>query len=242
MNVAVILAGGGNISDPRYKLEIPKQFTNVSNKPVLVYTLEQFQNHSQIDSIIIVCLSGWQAMALAYSKQFNITKLTDIVEAGADGQASSANASDFLRGKCSDSDIVVLHDSIRPLVSAHLISDSIQVCKEHGIGVAAVCSMDTIIKTKDGKVGTESISRYDIMRIQTPQAYQYGRLRHIHEQALVKGIRGAVDTNTVVSLLGQKIYFSQGSDLNLKINTLEDIEMFRALYAMQGPSIHGERK
>lgn len=237
MNIAVILAGGGNITDPRYKLEIPKQFTNVMNKPVLVYTLEKFQYHPEIDSIVIVCLAGWQAMAVAYAKQFNITKLTDIVEAGPDGQASSEKATDFLKKKCSDNDIVVLHDSIRPLVSAHLISDSIRVCKEHGIGVAAVCSMDTIIKTRDGRVGTESISRYDIMRIQTPQAYQYLKLRQIHEQAAEKGIKGSVDTNTVVSLLGNKIYFSEGSDINLKINTLEDIEMFRALYSMKAPAI-----
>lgn len=101
------------------------------------------------------------------------------------------------------------------------------------MGVAAVRTMDTIMKTANGKVGTESISRYSIVRIQTPQTYRMDRLLEIHQKAVKAGIVGQVDTNSVVSKLGEPVYFSKGSDLNMKINTVEDVEMFKALYKMQ---------
>lgn len=104
------------------------------------------------------------------------------------------------------------------------------------MGVAAVRTMDTIMKTSDGKVGTESISRSSIIRIQTPQAYRMERLLDIHSKAVEAGIVGEVDTNSVVSKLGEPVYFSRGSDLNMKINTIEDVEMFKALYKMQQES------
>ena len=94
-------------------------------------------------------------------------------------------------------------------------------------------TMDTIMRTNDGMVGTESISRYSIIRIQTPQAYRMDRLWDIHEKAIEKGITGEVDTNSVISRLGEPVYFSKGSDLNMKINTVEDVEMFKALYKMR---------
>ncbi len=234
MNVAIILAGGAN--DPRFKSDLPKQFTNVYNRPIIVYTLEIFQKHQEIDSIVVSCLDGWSQMVNAYAKQFNITKLSKIVTSGATGQESARKAVISLQDTCKNDDIIVIHDSIRPLVSPEIISDSIAVCKTYGMGVAAVCSMDTIMKTKDGKVGEESISRYDIMRVQTPQAYTYGDLLWSHLEAVNQHIEGAVDTNTIMSRLGRKICFSKGSDLNLKINTLEDVEMFKVLYKMKNES------
>jgi len=229
MNIALILAGG---TDPQFWMSVPKQFVNVYNRPVIIYMLEIFQQHKDIDAIMVACLDGWQEMVRAYARQFNISKLKWVISGGKDGQASAGNGIMALKEECRDDDIIILHDSIRSLVSEDIISDSIRVCRMHGMGVAAMRTMDTIMRTRDGKVGTESISRYSIIRIQTPQAYRMDYLVDIYHKALEAGIAREVDMNSVVSRLGEPVYFSKGSDLNLKINTVEDVEMFKALYRM----------
>lgn len=230
MNIALILAGG---IDPDFQMSVPKQFVNVYNRPIIIYTLERFQQHKEIDAIMVACLDGWQEMVTAYAKQFNIGKLQWVIPGGKDGQASAENGIMKLKEECRESDIIIVHDAIRPLVSDDTITDSIRVCREHGMGVAAMRTMDTIMKTKDGKVGTESISRYSIIRIQTPQAYRMDRLIDIHTKASEAGIMGQVDMNSVVSKLGEPVWFSKGSELNMKINTVEDVAMFKALYKMR---------
>ncbi len=230
MNIALILAAG---VDPRFQLNVPKQFVNVYNRPVIVYTLEAFQKHNEIDAIAVVCLNGWQEMVKAYAKQFNITKMKWVVTGGADGQSSARIGVNALKEECGLGDIIVLHDAIRPLVSEEIITDSIRVCRKHGNGIAAIRTMDNIMRTEDGRTGRESISRDHIVRIQTPQAYRIDKLMELHDKAVEAGIKGGMDTSVVASRLGESIYFSQGSELNLKINTVEDVEMFKALYNMR---------
>lgn len=180
MNIAVLLAGG---VDPTFQMDIPKQFVNVYNKPIIVYTMQKFQNHPEIDAIMIACLKGWENMVQAYAKQFHIDKLKWIITGGLTGQDTSKLAADELSKSCGDEDIVIIHDSIRPLVSDEIISDSIRVCKEKGMGISSVSSMDNVMLTNDGESGLQSISRYTFRRIQTPQTYQLGNLRKFHEEA-----------------------------------------------------------
>lgn len=230
MNIALILAAG---VDPKFQMNVPKQFVNIYNRPVIVYTLEAFQRHKEIDAIAVVCLDGWQEMVSAYAKQFDITKLQWVMTGGRDGQSSARIGVSALREECQEDDIIVLHDAIRPFVSEELITDSIRVCRCHGSGVASVRTMDNIMRTDDGVKGRESISRYSIVRIQTPQSYRMGKLLSLHNKAMEIGISGGMDTSSVASELKEEIFFSRGSDLNLKINTVEDVEMFKALYRMQ---------
>ncbi|MCD8038916.1 MAG: 2-C-methyl-D-erythritol 4-phosphate cytidylyltransferase [Lachnospiraceae bacterium] len=229
MNIAVLLAGG---TDPNFKMNIPKQFVNVYNRPIIVYTMEAFQRHSEIDAIMVACLSGWEKMVEAYAKQFNIDKLRWIITGGSNGQETSRLAVNELDKCCNDDDIVVIHDAIRPLVTNEVISDSIHICRKKGMGIAAVTSMENVMLTDDGVTGLRSISRYAFKRIQTPQTYLLGNLRRYHEEALEQAVFGEVDTNNMVSKLGKPISLSKGSDLNIKINTVEDVEMFKALYNM----------
>lgn len=234
MNIALLLAAG---TDPTFKMDIPKQFVNVYNRPVIVYTMETFQNHPEIDAVIVACLKGWENMVEAYAKQFGISKLRWVIPGGKTGQETSKLAVDRLMEKCSEEDIIVIHDAIRPMVSNEIISDSIYTCKKKGMGVAAVASMDNVMMTDDGMTGRLSISRYAFRRIQTPQTYFLGDLKNAHEEALEKGINGENDTNNMISRLGRNVYFSKGSDKNLKINTVEDVAMFKALYAMKNGDI-----
>lgn len=229
MNVALILAGG---VDPSFKMNVPKQFVNVFNRPVIVYTMEAFQKHKEIDAIAVTCLDGWEEMVRAYAKQFHINKLRWIFKGGETGQESSQIATIGLKKFCADDDIIIIHDAIRPNVPDDVISDSIETCRMYGMGVAAVRTMDTIMRTEDGKTGTESIARTSVVRIQTPQAYRMEKLFHIYKLADELGIQCQVDTNTVASAIGEKIFFSKGSDLNMKINSVEDVERFKAVYKM----------
>ncbi len=234
MNIAVILAAG---ADPTFRMDIPKQFVNVYNRPVIVYTMQTFQNHPEIDAIMVACLKGWENMVEAYAKQFHINKLKWVVQGGRSGQETSKLAVDKLMESCLGEDVIVIHDAIRPLVSDEIISDSIYTCRKKGMGIAAVTSMDNVMMTDDGMTGRLSISRYAFRRIQTPQAYFLGELKNAHEEALEKGIVNENDTNNMISRLGRNVNFSKGSDLNLKINTVEDVAMFKALYAMKNGDI-----
>lgn len=229
MNIAVLLAGG---VDPAFKMDIPKQFVNVYNKPVIVYTMQKFQEHPEIDAIMIACLKGWENMVQAYAKQFHIDKLRWIITGGKTGQETSMLAAEKLAESQDKEDIVIIHDAIRPLVSDEIISDSIRCCKEKGMGISAVISMDNVMLTSDGVSGLQSISRYAFRRIQTPQTYHLGELQEYHKEALKQGVRDENDTNNMVSKLGKTVYLSKGSDLNIKINTVEDVEMFKSLYNM----------
>lgn len=230
MNTALILAGG---VDSRFKMDIPKQFVNVNNRPVIVYTLEIFQNHPDIDEIIVICLDGWQEMVRVYGKQFNISKLTGIISGGKDAQESTYKGLQYLKNKMAQGDIVVIHDAIRPLVSKEIISKSIKMCQKKGMGVAATYIMDTIMHSENGKEGNQSINRYQIMKVQTPQAFDYKLIVELHERAIREKCMGAWDNSSMITNLGEKVYFSEGSDLNMKINTVEDVEMFKALYKMK---------
>ena len=230
MNIALLLAGG---SGTRTEQDIPKQFFNVYEKPVIIYTLEAFQRHPDIDGIIVSCLEGWHEILRSYARDAGITKLQKVVSGGENGQASARNALRELSDICSDEDIVIIHDAIRPMVSGDIISDCIVKCRQYGSGLAAMRCQETIVETKDGIKGDTNISRNDIMRVQTPQAYQYGRVMDAHERALQQGITNAVYTNTLMLELGETLYFAKGSEKNLKITTMEDVEIFKALLRME---------
>ena len=129
-NIALIIAGGVGA---RMHQDIPKQFINVYDKPIIIYTLEAFQRHPNIDAIEVVCLDGWHDILRAYAKQFEITKLENIVSGGETGQDSIRNGLyDIVKRYHSDDDIVLIHDAIRPMVSAEIISDNIRVCRKYG--------------------------------------------------------------------------------------------------------------
>lgn len=232
MNTALILAAG---TDARFEMDVPKQFVNVNNRPMVVYTLERFQEHPDIDEIVVVCLDGWQEMVRAYGKQFGITKLKAILPGGKNAQQSTYHGLEYMcKELCmKQGDVVAIHDAIRPMVSKELITKSIAKCIKSGMGVAAIHVMDAIMRSDDGKSGFENIDRNEIMKIQTPQAFDFQYIWDMHNRAIAEGKTGFWDNTGMLTSLGEKIYFSEGSDLNMKVNTTEGVAMFKALYKMQ---------
>lgn len=229
MNIAVIIAGG---SGHRMGQDIPKQFINVYDKPVLIYTLEGFQEHSQIDAIEVVCIDGWHDVLRAYAKQFNITKLKWIVSGGDSGQESIRNGVFHLEGKVSDDDIIVIHDGIRPLVDASVLTDVLLKAKEFGNAVTSMPYNEQIfiVNKNDETTTTQYIPRETLRRVSTPQAYRFNILDKRYHEAFEKkiGIYGSSYTNTMMVELGETLHFASGSDKNIKLTTKDDLELFKA--------------
>lgn len=199
---------------------------------MLIYTLEGFQKHPQIDAIEVVCIDGWHDVLRAYAKQFNITKLKWIVSGGASGQESIRNGVFHLEGKASDDDIIVIHDGIRPLVDASVLTDVLLKAKEFGNAVTSMPYNEQIfIVDKDNETTTTRyIPRETLRRVSTPQAYRFDILDKRYHEAFEKkiGIYGSSYTNTMMVELGETLHFASGSDKNIKLTTKDDLELFKA--------------
>ncbi len=227
MNVAIIIAGG---SGHRMGQDIPKQFINVYDKPVLIYTLESFQKHPKIDMIEVVCIDGWHEIVWAYAKQFNITKLNWVISGGETVQESICNGVYNLENQCEEDDIIIIHDGIRPLVDETVLSDVMIKCQKYGNAVTSLPYNEQIFVMDDEISTTKYIARETLRRVSTPQAYKFGKLFRAYHEAFEKkiGIYGSSYTNTMMVELGERIYFAAGSDKNIKLTTKDDLELFKA--------------
>lgn len=227
MNVAIIIAGG---SGQRMGQDIPKQFINVYDKPVLIYTLESFQKHPQIDVIELVCIEGWHDVVWAYAKQFHLTKLKWIVSGGESCQESIRNGVYKLEGKCGQNDTIIIHDGIRPLVDSTILSDVIIKCEQYGNAVTSLPYNEQIFVVDDDISTVKYIPREKLRRVSTPQAYKFSKLNWAYHEAFEKkiGIYGSSYTNTMMVELGERLYFAAGSEKNIKLTTKDDLEMFKA--------------
>ena len=238
--IAIIIAGG---SGTRMGLDIPKQFVHVNNKPVLVYTLESFQDHIDVDSIVLVCIDEWIETARLYKEKYKLDKLQMIVPGGQSGQESIYNGVKALKETAHADDIVIIHDGIRPLVDTDVLSDVVRVAREHGNAVTSLPYNEQIfcVNTDDPKTTTEFIPRETLRRVATPQAYRYDLLSQAYDRAFTEniGIDGSHYTNTMMVTLGHRLHFAAGSDRNIKLTTPADLELFKA-YVRMSQSESGE--
>ncbi len=228
MKVAVVIAAG---SGHRMKQEIPKQFLNVNDKLIIIYTLEAFQHHPEVDAIEVVCLDGWQDMLWAYARQFDISKLKWVVTGGNTGQESIRNGIYHLEGICEASDMVIIHDGIRPMIEPSVLSDVICTCEKYGNAVTSLPYNEQIFLVDDEISTVKYIPRETLRRVATPQAYTFGKVLAAYKRAFAEeiGIYGSSYTNTMMVELGERLYFAAGSDRNIKITTKDDLELFKAL-------------
>ena len=230
VNIALLIAGG---TGQRMGQEIPKQFLNVHDKPVIIYTLEAFQRHPDIDAIAVVCLTDWIHVLDVYARQFNITKLRYIIPGGDSGQASIRNGVFELEKHYSRDDFVLVHDAIRPMVSEEVISDSLKVAQEYGNAITVIPCAEAMVMTEDQQSSEELYPRDQLKRTQTPQVFRIGEICDLHREALARGITNSVASVTLMIELGHRVYFSQGSEKNVKLTTVEDIDIFKALLVAQ---------
>lgn len=231
--IGLIIAGGRGA---RMGQDIPKQFLNVEDKPVIVYTCEAFERHPMIDAIVVVCIEGWETILSTYAKQFNISKLVKIVPGGTNGQESIKHGIDAISESYDRDDIVLVHDGIRPLVSQDIITDCIRTTQLHGNAIATIPSVEALLETNDNESSSTVVDRNTIKRTQTPQGFPLGTLLDMHQEAAEKGISNSVASCTLAVELGRKVFFSRGSERNVKLTTVEDIDIFKSLLSVQRAS------
>ena len=230
MNIALIIAGG---SGHRMKQEIPKQFLNVNDKPVIAYTLEAFQSHPDIDKIGVVCVDGWHDILKAYARQYKIDKLDWVVSGGENGQSSIRNGVFEAEQRYADEDIILVHDAIRPMVSQEIISDCIVQCRRHGSAVVATPCNTVVLRRTTNESSREIVLRDQLAVTQTPQAFPIKKLADAHRKALEIGITNSVASCTLMVELGEEVHFSIGAETNIKLTMPDDLKIFKALLALK---------
>lgn len=232
--IGIIIAGGVGA---RMGQSIPKQFLNVLEKPIIIYTLEAFQRHPNIDSIIVVCLDGWHEILKSYAEQFDINKLESIVSGGKNGQESIKNGlNEAKRLGYSDDDIVLIHDAIRPMVNEEILSDNIAKSEVYGNATTVVpCTTVVLKKSEDESFSEEVVDREKLYLTQTPQAFRLGDILKAHEEAEEKGITNSVASCDLYTKLGKKVYYSAGSETNIKLTRPGDVQIFKALLKTKKP-------
>ncbi|MBQ7928812.1 MAG: 2-C-methyl-D-erythritol 4-phosphate cytidylyltransferase [Methanobrevibacter sp.] len=225
MNVPIILAGGVG---SRVGADIPKQFIKVLGKPILVYTIEAFQNHPEIDAIEVVCIKSHMDYLKELVDEYNLDKVKWITEGGVDFQHSVINGVNNLKGVLDDDDIVLVHYGASPFVQEDIITDAIRVCREKGNSSPAMSS-PLLVGTNDGDKSTEWIDRDKIVIFNAPQCFKFSYVTQLFDEAIEKDLIDKVEphTTTLMYLMGREIYFSKSSQINIKITNKEDIELFK---------------
>lgn len=226
--IAILTAGG---TGTRTHQDLPKQFITVENKPIIIYTLEAFQQHPSIDAIYISCLDGWSTVLEAYAKQFNITKLKRIVAGGATGQESIYNGLKAIKEDNANTKniVVLIHDGNRPMVSQDVITDNLVKQKQFGSAVTVIPTTEVVFVSENGIQSNEALKREELWRTQTPHSYKFDELWKTHKKAIDDGVVNMAASCSLMQKYGFTTYFSKGSEKNIKITTIEDIEIFKAL-------------
>lgn len=226
MNYALIFAGGtGQRMNSQTR---PKQFLELYGKPVIVYTLEQFQRHGQVDGIVVACLAEWIGFLEELVERYGLTKVVRIVPGGETGQDSIYNGLLAVREAVSGNPLVLIHDGVRPMVDAATISDCIKCARTHGNAVTVVPAIETIVTQKDGAV-QGVIERKDACHARAPQCFMLEDIMAAHEACRREGPNDYIDSASLMYGCGHQLYTVEGSPANIKITTPTDFYLFRAL-------------
>jgi 2-C-methyl-D-erythritol 4-phosphate cytidylyltransferase len=230
VNIAIIIAAG---KGTRMRQDIPKQFLTVNDKPVIVYTLEAFQQSPLIDEIVVVTLQEWRPILETMCRQFGITKFTETVSGGDTGQESIFNGITAVSRNHDPNDIVLIHDGIRPFVSQEIIADCVKKSQIFGNATAVIPCAEVMLQTSDGELSTATYPRDNLKRTQTPQGFHLGEIVELHRQAIERGIHNALASCDLMIRLGNEVHFSLGSEKNVKLTTTDDLDIFRALLSLE---------
>lgn len=231
MNVPIILAGGVGT---RMGADRPKQFIEVLGKPVLVYTIEIFQNHPEIDAIEVVCVKSHIDYLKELVEKYNLDKVKWICEGGEDFQHSVINGINNLKGELADDDIVLIQYGASPFTTPDVVSDAIRVCKEKGNSSPAMSSL-LLLGTNEGDKSLNWIDRDNVLILNTPQCFKFSYITQLYEEAIEKDLLDKVEphTTTLMYLMGREIHLSKSNQLNLKITTKQDLDMLEGYILMK---------
>lgn len=229
MNIAVIFAGG--IGARMNTLSRPKQFLELNGKPIIIYTLEIFDNHPEVDAIVVACIESWIPFLQKMIRKFEINKVVRIVPGGESGQCSIYNglcaAEEVAEGRTEDT-IVLVHDGVRPLITEKTVSDNIAKVRECGSCITCVPATETFVVKKDDNSLTIP-ERSASLIARAPQSFLLHDILAAHRLALSEGRTDFIDSCTLMSHYGYSLGLIEGPVENIKITTPTDYFLFRAM-------------
>lgn len=231
MNVAMIFAGGtGSRMNTKSR---PKQFLELHGKPIIVYTLEKFENHPMIDSIVVVCLKPWIPFLQKLITKFNLTKVVSVIPGGETGQMSIFNGISEVERLYGSESIVLIHDGVRPLIDEETITNNINCVIENGNAITVSPAIETItIRENKNEIG-KIIDRNKCQMAKAPQSFYVKDIIECHRRAQKENYAEAIDSATMLQHYGYKLFTVVGSTQNIKITTPADFFMFRAMMDAQ---------
>ncbi len=237
MVTALIFAGGtGKRMNSRSK---PKQFLEMHGKPIIIYTLEHFEYHNEIDQIVIVCLADWIEELKGMLKRYGITKVVRIVPGGETGHDSIYNGLVSMKESAKDKDIVLIHDGVRPLINDELITKNIEGVRKYGNAITAEAARESVVRSVDGHGICEVPSREQMYTAKAPQSFYYFDVFKVYERARKDG-RKSIDSAQLYSIYGEPLFMIPSIKNNIKITEPADYYVYKALYeALEGQQIFG---
>lgn len=225
-NYVILLAGGVG---KRMQADIPKQFLEVEDKPVIVYSIENFQRNPQIEKIVVVCVNEWIDHMRELVKKYSLTKVRWIIEGGSCGHDSIRNGVFFLKDKISPEDYVIIHDAVRPVLPQKAIDEVIRVAHKKGNASSSIACHPPIVYTDDFESGVRDIDREHVMLTASPQMFRYSLALKCYEMAEEENRHDFTFTSSLLIHCGERVYFARGTTSNIKITTREDLALFGAL-------------
>lgn len=228
-NVAVLFAGG--IGKRMKSGDVPKQFLEVFGKPILVYTIEAFQKHEEIDGIIVVCVETWIDYAKNLVDQYGLTKVLEVIPGGKTGHESRLYGLRCVK-KYYEEAIVLIHDGVRPLIDADTISRAITCTVENGSAVVCSPAIETIYR-EEGSNKT-IIPREQCSLLRAPQCFTLKEILGLYEDSYEKGDKDVIDSVTLMQMYGKSVPKVIGPAENIKITTPLDFYMFEGIMKSRG--------
>lgn len=227
MNIAIILSGGVG---SRMKADIPKQYIEIYNHPIIYYCLETFLKSEDIDAIVIVVADVWQTFVETMVKTLQPSKSIWYAPAGETRQYSIFNGlKESEKHGVKDNDIVIIHDAARPLVSQELIQSCLLGCEDFDGVLPVIPVKDTIYQSSDGVHIDCLLKRSELFAGQAPEAFRFGKYLKIHQdmsrEELLK-----INGSTEIAYKGKmSVKLIRGDEMNFKITTPEDLSNFKSI-------------
>mgnify|MGYP001096528610 FL=1 len=231
MNIAIIFAGGLGQRLNNGENSTPKQFLKINDKPIIIRTLELFQTHKDIDKIYISIHPDYYEYMQELVKYYYITKAAGIVNGGKTGQESIYNALKLAQKENPQDSIVLIHDGVRPNITEEVITKNIECTKKNGNAITCTSCFETILISENG-INPEHVPyRKDTYAAQAPQTFHLGEVIEAHEitRKTNPNYTDIVDTCTLYKTLNKKTFMVKGNRGNIKITTIEDLYILRAL-------------
>lgn len=229
MNVALIFAGGRGVR--MQAGSVPKQFLEIYGRPVIVHTLEAFQEHPDIDAILVVILDEFKDELMRLIDRYELDKVKWIVPGGATGQESRHLGLRALAEHCPPETTVLIHDGVRPLVDEELISANLRSVAEYGSGVTCTKTNETVVRV-DGDTIEDVIPREPLWTAQAPQSFPLGAALEVYERAAREGMTDSIDTCFLFRHYGIPVRMVPGPHTNIKVTTSSDFYVARTFFTL----------